>query len=67
MAYLNHQRARLGPPAWSMMEMAAVWQYSRHSTDPVRGDARDARTRLEVFTGTTWDASLALGYAGQGG
>jgi hypothetical protein len=25
MAYLNHQRARLGPPAWSMMEMAAVW------------------------------------------
>jgi len=68
LAFINHQRAHLGPAAWSMMERAAVWQYNRHTAAAEPGEHPIARplTRLELFTGQTFDASLVLGFAGQG-
>jgi hypothetical protein len=68
MSYLNHLRAHIGPMGWSLMERGAAWQYNRHAAvDPPGAAGPPTRTRLEAFTGLTWDVSTAAGYVGQGG
>ena len=66
LCFHNHTRAHIGQLGWSLIERGSIFQYNRHpipySADP---DARH-RTRLEAFTGKTWDASTMVGFVGQG-
>ena len=66
-AHINALRARLGPPAWSLVERGAVFQHNHTPAPRSRSSLVDARTRSEALTLTIFDASTLLGFVGQTG
>ena len=66
LCFHNHSRSHVGQLGWSLIEQGSVFQYNRHpipfSSDP----SAHSLTRLEAFSGKSWDASTMVGFVGQG-
>ena len=60
----NHVQSNISRLGWSLMLRGALFQYNRHPAPASTGKAH--MTKLEAFTGRTWDASTMIGEVGQG-
>ena len=66
MCFVNHHRAGVGLLGWGMIEVGSLFQYNRHPPRFAQDPQARSKTRLEAFTGSSWDASTMLGFVGQG-
>ena len=65
-AYAIACRARLGRPAWSLVQRGAEFVYNHTAAASARDPAARLCTRSWALTGRSLDASTMLGFPGQG-
>ena len=67
LAHTNARRARLGPTAWRIAEMGALFQHNHTLASHAQSQTAHGRIRSEALTLAPFDASTVLGYVGQTG
>ena len=62
----NHIRSCVSPLGWRVIMDGSLFQYNRHPIATAGNKEARLMTKLEAFTGKSWDASLMIGFPGQG-